>query len=180
MKRKIFVLGALLSFFVSIMTIGSSCSTTRSAETAYQDSIANIAAQRMLQQGNFVLLGERLTFGRMSTRTVTPNTNFIIVRNGEATVQASPGIAGGPNGVGGITFTGTITNYRVTTDKKGRTTAKFHLSAPIGSSDVTVTLEKGYNGATGYVSGDFTGRDIVLGGKIQSTGDARFIEGRSR
>lgn len=177
--RKSF-LTILLSAFIAIIAIftESSCSAHKNSLT-YEDSIANVAAQRMLQSADFVLTGTQLTIGSR-TFTVTPNTNFVLVQGEKAIVQASPRIAGGPNGVGGITFAGTISGYKSEVNKKGQTLVKFHIMAPIGSATVSVVLEKGYNGATANVSGDFNGRNILLRGKIQSTGTGNYIQGRSR
>ena len=177
MKRLALSLLAALGLVILSMT-ETGCSVS-GGKLTYEDSIANIAAQRLLQQGDFALVAERISIGRGGVRSVTPNTNFIIVTGSEATVQASPAITGGPNGVGGITFSGSISNYRVETNKKGQTTAKFHIQSRIGSAEVTIVLEKGYNGATGYVSGDFNGRDIVFYGSVQASTLSRFI-GRER
>lgn len=182
MLKRILSTIAVTLLIIAGISLPSGCGSSSGGKTSYEDSIANIAARRMMENGDFILVADRLTMGRGSTRSVTPNTNFVLVnqQTGEATVQASPGISGGPNGVGGITLSGTLNNYRVQTASNGLTTVKFHLSATIGSADVTIVLEKGYNGATAHVSGDFTGRDLTLYGKIQSSGSASYFQGRGR
>ena len=178
MKNRLLSFAATLLTAVGIFYGGTSCSNTAGRMT-YEDSIAHIAAQRLMQSGDFILTANHVSVGRIISKAVTPNTNFVMVRNGQAIVQATPVVGGGPNGLGGITFTGNITSYKVTTSKKGQMTAKFHLSARVGSADVTVILENAYNRATAYVSGDFTGKDMVFTGSIQSTVNSTYLEGRS-
>lgn len=70
---------------------------------ATQDSIRSVEAFAALEQLDFVLEANRLSFKRGETAYVTSNTNFVSLSDDKAVIQIAPFYGGGPNGVGGIT-----------------------------------------------------------------------------
>ena len=85
------------------------------------DSIASIQAIAAIRNKDFVLEADNVTFRSGNTVLVNSTTNFISVKGNRAVVQISPSnYASGPNGVGGVTVQGSISNYQIQTDKKGR------------------------------------------------------------
>lgn len=89
---------------------------------AIQDSIRSVEAFAALEQLDFVLEANRLSFKRGETAYVTSNTNFVSLSDDKAVIQIAPFHGGGPNGVGGITLEGRASNIKLKTDKKGNVT----------------------------------------------------------
>ena len=83
----------------------------RRAEQERIDSLNYEIAKQAINEKKYVLEADRIFFKRGETTYVTPTTNFVSVDNNEATVQlAFNGPYSGPNGLGGITVDGTVTN----------------------------------------------------------------------
>ena len=83
--------------------------------TALTDSIASVQARAALQNQDFVLEADNVTFKNGSTVFVNSSTNFISVKGNRAVVQISPSnFSSGPNGVGGITVDGMISDQQIT------------------------------------------------------------------
>lgn len=178
MKSKIFGIVSLLMIVVATMT--NSCKSVQvSPEQAALDSVANVAARQLMQSKGFMFSGEQLTIrgGRMVN--VTPNTNFILVEGDNATIQISPGIGAGPNGVGGFTFKGMVTNYKCEV-KKSETIVTFLFSSNGSSGDVRMVLYKNSNKATTYINSTFYRGKTQMWGKILPLGGSRIMEGVSR
>lgn len=92
----------------------------RRAEQERIDSLNYEIAKQAINEKKYVLEADRIFFKRGETTYVTPTTNFVSVDNNEATVQlAFNGPYSGPNGLGGITVDGTVTNYKYKENKKG-------------------------------------------------------------
>lgn len=136
---------AILIFTILIAALAASITGCKSynesvKEDSRQDSIAGILARHLVEQQEFLLKGDRLTIKSHNFPYVNSTTNFIQVNGHEGTVQVSPAFSGGPNGVGGFTVTGTVTKYEVKQLSKGQVRVSFHISAPIGSCEVSITV----------------------------------------
>ena len=76
------------------------------------DSIAGVQAAAAVQNRDFVLEADQVTFKNGYTVFVDSNTTFISVKGNRAVVQISPSnFASGPNGVGGVTVDGSISGW---------------------------------------------------------------------
>ena len=95
---------------------------------ALADSLAYVQGRAALVNRDFVLEANSVTFKNGATAFVNSTTNFISVKGNRAVVQISPSnYASGPNGVGGVTVDGTVSDFQITTDKKGRTTMSMNV-----------------------------------------------------
>ena len=93
------------------------------------DSIAGVQAAAAVQNRDFVLEADQVTFKNGYTVFVDSNTTFISVKGNRAVVQISPSnFASGPNGVGGVTVDGSISGMQRMVDKKGNTTISFNVT----------------------------------------------------
>ncbi len=104
----------LLRVFLSLALVAilASCGTQRPA-TPEQIAMHDRAVE-LLRNQVLLLKAEYLTVQNRSIPGAIDNTNFIAVLGDKAVVQVSPGMSGGPNGLGGFTVTGTITGYQLT------------------------------------------------------------------
>ena len=92
------------------------------------DSLAGVQAMAAVRNQDFVLEADQVTFKNGMTTFVNSNTNFISVKGNRAVVQISPSnFASGPNGLGGVTVDGMITDKQIMKDKKGRITYSINV-----------------------------------------------------
>jgi hypothetical protein len=163
----------------------TSCSSSKelTAENREQqrtDSIANSVAIRMIQNKVFMFTADQIYGSRGRQAHVTSNTNFISVKGNQATIQIAPGIVAGPNGVGGVTFKGSVSAYRVDTKKNGDTVVKFQFNSNFGSGDVILTLYKRSLRASAFINSTFYRGKAQMLGTIEAPGSSRIIEGYAR
>ena len=81
----------------------------RRAIEAQMDSVAYLKAVSALEEGEFVLEANNVTFPNGLVRFVSSNTNYVQVDNGEGVVQTAFSnftYRPGPNGLGGVTVEG--------------------------------------------------------------------------
>lgn len=133
---------------------------------AKRDSIDFIHSSRAIDDRHFVLQADQVLYGRGGADAVSPSTNFVIVNGEQGIIQVSPKVVGGPNGVGGITIDGTISGYKVRTNKKGDKTISMTISSKGTSSQVSITLYHGCNRAMGRVSATFRSDNVTLNGNL--------------
>ena len=108
------------------------------------DSIASIQAIAAIRNKDFVLQADNVTFRSGNTVFVNSSTNFISVKGNRAVVQISPSnFASGPNGLGGVTVDGVISNYQISTDKKGRVNLTYNVSGIGISAQIEVYIVPG-------------------------------------
>lgn len=175
----------LTAFVAAMLVIAfflpTSCKTAYNADPQQRalDSIAYQTAQKLIQGKGFMLSGDQLSMGNSPMFNVTSNTNFIIVEGNGATVQISPGIGAGPNGVGGITFRGDVSDYKVDTSRKDAV-ATFRFSANGGSGDIRIVLYRNSNKATAYINSTFYRGKAQLQGQILPLGGTQILEGTTR
>ncbi|MCD8386042.1 MAG: DUF4251 domain-containing protein [Bacteroidales bacterium] len=169
----------LLVATAMIAAAGSGCKALKgSEESAKADSINYVVGKALIENQTFLMSVNRVMIMNVTIPSVTPTTNFILVMGDKGVVQLSPGHSGGPNGVGGFTVKGNITDYKYSVNKNGEVNLQFHLSAPIGSCDVQATMVKGSNRATAFVQSTFHRGRTTMYGTIQPIDDSYF-EGHS-
>lgn len=146
---------------------------------AIRDSMRAVEAFNALQQYDFVIEADRLSFKYGETAYVTSSTNFISLKGDRAVIQIAPFHGGGPNGVGGITLEGRATNVKLKTDKKGNSTLTMNVSGAVISATVSITLPKNGYMATAIVNSNFRSNRITLYGTLLPTSKSDIFKGRS-
>ena len=144
------------------------------------DSLASIQAIASLRNQDFVLLIDNVTFGNGNTVFVNSNVNFMSVRGDRAVVQISPSnFAPGPNGLGGVTVNGMISNYQIMTDKKGRLNLTYNASGIGLNAQIEVYITPGSSDAQAIVYPNFNSNTLWVSGKIVPYESANIMEGNS-
>lgn len=144
---------------------------------AIQDSIRSVEAFTALEQLDFVLEANRLSFKRGETAHVTSNTNFVSLSDDKAVIQIAPFHGGGPNGVGGITLEGRASNIKLKTDKKGNVTFTMSVSGTGLSATVDISLPKNSYMASVTVNPNFHSNRVTLYGILLPAGKSDIFKG---
>ncbi len=146
----------------------------RKAETEQQYQ----KTKQMLEDKNFVLESDYLQ-DRYGNRVIVNSTiNFIAVDSATAVIQVGSNYRMGPNGVGGITAKGRITNWDLKEDPKHSTfNISMNVMTTIGIYDVNFSI-----GASGQATARLTGLragQLTFDGDLVPTGDSSVYEGQS-
>ena len=138
-------------------------------------------AVKAINDTAFTIEASRVTFRTGYTANVTPSTNFITVNKNKASVQTAFNVPiSGPNGMGGVTVEGTVTNYRVTTDKKsGDTMVSMSIMGVGISATANIRLFKDCNKATAEIMPDFNSDNLRLSGILLPPERSTVFKGRS-
>jgi len=186
MKHFIFL--SVLAVSTSILGMGCSAYTqgtdaggrmTKRHVNAIQDSINYTEALKALEEREFVFEADLLVFKRGGTAHVMSNLNFVSLRGDKATVQVAPFDSGGPNGVGGVTVEGRVTNIEEKTDKRGNTRITMNVMGRGVFAAVDITLTKGSNNGMVTINPNLNSNRITLYGKIVSVERSRIFKGMS-
>ena len=156
----------------------------RSAErreiNALTDSIAGVQAAAAVQNKDFVLEADQVTFKSGATVFVNSSTNFISVKGNRAVVQISPSnFAAGPNGVGGVTVDGLISGMTNTVDKKGGRTITFNVNGIGISAMIQIYMAAGTNNASATIYPNFNSNTVWIEGNIVPYENSDVFEGNS-
>lgn len=145
------------------------------------DSIMHTEAVKAINDTAFTIEASRVTFRTGYTANVTPSTNFITVNKNKASVQTAFNVPiSGPNGMGGVTVEGTVTNYRVTTDKKsGDTMVSMSIMGVGISATANIRLFKDSNKATAEIMPNFNSDNLRLSGILLPPERSTVFKGRS-
>lgn len=148
--------------------------------SALADSIAFVQARAALQNQDFVLEAESVTFRNGSTVFVNSSTNFISVKGNKAVVQISPSnYASGPNGVGGVTVDGTISGQQIRTGKDGQITLSMNVMGIGINAQVEIYMYPGSSQASATVYPNFNSNTVWLSGKLVPYENSNVFEGMS-
>lgn len=144
------------------------------------DSLASVQARAALMNRDFVLEATSVTFKNGSTAFVNSTTNFIYLKGNKAVVQISPSnFASGPNGVGGVTVEGNVTDLQVKTDNKGRTTLSMNVMGIGINAQVEVYMYPGTSRASATVYPNFNSNTLWIQGTIVPYENSNVFEGNS-
>ncbi len=155
-------------------------SAERNAINELTDSIAGVQATAAFLNKDFVLEAEQVTFKTGNTVFVNSSTNFISVKGNRAVVQISPSnFAAGPNGVGGVTVDGMISNMKTMADKKGGNTLSFNVSGIGINAQVQIYLPAGTNRASATIYPNFNSNTIWMTGNMVPYENSDVFEGSS-
>ena len=147
---------------------------------ALTDSIAAVQARAALQNQDFVLEAESVTFRNGATVFVNSTTNFISVKGNRAVVQISPSnMASGPNGVGGVTVDGTISGQQIRTGKNGQITLSMSVMGIGINAQVEIYMYPGSNQASATVYPNFNSNTVWLSGTLVPYENSSVFEGMS-
>ena len=151
----------------------------KAAEEAEQMALFEQAV-RAIKGHDFVLEADRVEFKRGQFAYVTPNTNFVSVKDQSATVQlAFNSPVSGPNGIGGITVDGRISKEELKTDKKGNVTYTFMVQGTAISASVTIKMAKGSIQCNATVNPNFHSERVSFSGILYPTKLSNVYKGRS-
>lgn len=136
---------------------------------AQQDSIAFEKALVALKEGTFVLEADNIMFPNGIIRYVTSSTNYVEVQDGQGIVQTAFSnftYNPGPNGLGGVTVQGNISEPEIKTDKHGNVFYNFSITGISIPATISITLTGGTNEASAYISPNFNNNNITMTGHI--------------
>ena len=147
----------------------------------HNDSVQYMQAIAALKNGSWALEASNVSFNNGVSNLVTESTNFVSINDGTATVQTALDNSNvySPNGLGGITLTGRVTNEEMRVDRYGNVYYSFGIFGSEISATVNVTLSAGSNQASAIVSPNFNSSNLSMSGYIYPYNNAGIIEGTS-
>lgn len=150
------------------------------AEEKAQNELAYQKAVQALNDRKFVLEADKVTFKRGETAFVTSNTNFILMDDNHSTVQVAFNTAiAGPNGIGGVTVDGNVSDVKSRTDKKGNIRFSFNVQGTGISAQVFINLTNGSNNANVTIYPNFNSQTLSLSGRLIPRDESSVFKGRS-
>ena len=147
----------------------------------HNDSIEYLQAIAALKNGSWALEASNVTFNNGASNFVTESTNFLSINNGIATVQTALNNSNiySPNGLGGITLTGPVSNEEMNVDRYGNIYYSFNINGNEISATVSVVLTAGCNQATANINPNFNSSNLSMNGYIYPYSNAGIIQGTS-
>ena len=144
------------------------------------DSLMYVEAEKAISDKDFTLEADKVEFKYGQTAFVNSNTNFVSVTGDKSVVQVAFNVpASGPNGIGGITLDGNISNYEVKKDKKGNINVSMNVMGTGISALVNISLYSGSNKASVTITPNFNSNRLTLTGVIVHSSSSRVFKGRS-
>ncbi len=177
MKKYIFS-GMLLVLLVS------ACKTQQDpmvrAAMAAEQKVWYEKAVQAINDREFVLEADKITFRYGRFTYVNANTNFISLHGDKATVQmAFNSPYAGPNGIGGITVDGTVSDVKISTDKRGNMTLSMFVQGAAISAIVNIQMFEGINQCAAEIIPNFNGNRIKFSGNLYPEAESNVYKGRS-
>jgi hypothetical protein len=161
MKRFVFFFGLVISAHV-IFAQGNdenSALTRKEKRKAELEKHFELTKQ-MIDNKSFVLESDFLQDRYGNRVPVMSDINFVAVDSTEAIIQIGSNWRIGPNGVGGITAKGQITDWKLSENEKNKTfTLRMNVMTPIGIYDLFFSISPSGKGTallTGLRSGSLT------------------------
>lgn len=155
----------------------------RAEEKALQqkiDSMQFAEASQAIRDTAFTLEADEVVFKYGERAYVTPSTNFVSLKDGNAVIQTSFNIpVAGPNGMGGITVNGSMSKYNVKTDKRGNVQVSFYVMGTVANCQVNIMLYNGSNKATITLFPTFSSNNLTLDGVILPNEKSFVVQGRT-
>lgn len=150
------------------------------AEEKAEDAISFEEAVAALKAHQFVLEADQVMFRTGQTAFVNSNTNFVLVNEDRGTVQvAFNTVYPGPNGIGGVTVDGSVSDIEMNTDKKGNVYCNFSIQGIGISAQIYLSLTTGNNNATVTISPNFNNNNMTLSGSLIPLEQSNIYKGRS-
>lgn len=144
------------------------------------DSLMYVEAEKAISDKDFTLEADKVEFKYGQTAFVNSNTNFVSVTGDKSVVQVAFNVpVSGPNGIGGITLDGNISNYEVKKDKKGNINVSMNVMGTGISALVNISLYSGSNKASVTITPNFNSNRLTFTGVIVPSSSSRVFKGRS-
>lgn len=147
---------------------------------AQQDSISYLKAVAALKAGAFVLEADNVSFPSGITRYVSSNTNYVQVENGDGIVQTAFtnfAYSPGPNGLGGVTVEGRVSDVTMKEDKDGNYYYSYSIQGIAVSATVFITLTGGTNQASVQISPNFNNNNMTMTGRLLPLDESDVFQG---
>lgn len=152
-------------------------------QQALQDRIDSAYWEESLaaiKDTTFTLEADKVVFKYGQIAYVNSNTNFVSINRDNAVVQVAFNVPfSGPNGIGGITVQGSVSGYKVTTDKKGTTTITMSVMGVGISAQVWITMYKGTHEASVDILPNFNSQRLTLNGVVLPLEKSNIYQGRT-
>ena len=150
------------------------------AEEQAQDSVSYDDAMEGLKDHQFIMEADQVMFRNGQTAFVNSNTNFVLVNQGRGTVQvAFNTVYPGPNGIGGVTVDGTVSDNQMTTDKRGNVNCNYSIQCIGIPAQTFLTRSDGGNNATLTISPNFNSNTATLSRHLVPLEQSNIFKGRS-
>lgn len=144
------------------------------------DSAYWVESLAAIKDTTFTLEADRVVFKYGQVAYVNSNTNFVSVNKNDAVVQVAFNVPfSGPNGIGGVTVQGSVSGYKVNTDKNGITTVKMNVIGVGISAQIWITMYKGTHEASVDILPNFNSRNITLNGVLLPLEKSDVYKGRA-
>ncbi|CDC01510.1 uncharacterized protein BN659_01680 [Bacteroides sp. CAG:443] len=182
-KYVLFMILALTMVVGRVQAQSTEQNLSREEKKALQeqlDSLLAVEAVQAINEKAFTLEADRVVFKYGNMAYVNSNTNFVSVKGDNAVVQVAFNIPiSGPNGIGGVTVDGSVSDYEVKTDKKGNISISMNVMGTGISARVFISLPKGTNHATVEINPNFNSNRMTLEGVILPIEKSNVFKGRS-
>lgn len=149
----------------------------RKEQQRVEDSLVYDKSVRAINEKDWVLEAYSIQSKRGMTYQVTGNTNFVMIADTRGTVQLASPMRAGYNGLGGITVDGNISDYKVSSDKKGSLYVEFFILGVGINATVLVSLYPGSNRAQVTISSNTWGQRITYNGYIYPREESNVFKG---
>lgn len=183
MKTFITMIMLSLSLWAGSVQAQTSDKMTAAERKAMQeklDSLMFVEAENAIFDKDFTLEADKVEFKYGGTAFVNSNTNFVSVKGDKSVVQVAFNIpASGPNGIGGITLDGNVSNYKVNKDKKGNISISMNVMGTGISAMININLYAGSNNASVTITPNFNSNRITLSGVLVPSFRSRVYKGSS-
>ena len=198
-RRSAIVLGIITTIIITTQGIGYSQDkkmTLREKENAWRaerlrkrasierkeianDSIQHAQAIMAIRDGSWALEASNISFNNGASNLVTPSTNYISVNNGTGTIQTALDNTNvySPNGLGGFTLQGGISNEFLKIDDHNNIHYSYLIQGGNVSATINVVITANSNQATAYISPNFGSGNIEMNGYIYPYSQAGVIQG---
>lgn len=145
------------------------------------DSVQYAQAIVAIRNGSWALEASSIAFNNGNTDFVTPSTNYVSINNGIGTIQTALDNTNiySPNGLGGVTLQGNVSNGELTVDNQGNIYYNYILQGNNVSATVNIMIAANSNQATAYISPNFGSGNITMNGSIYPYKQAGVIQGTS-
>ena len=138
------------------------------------------AAVECIKSGSFVIEADQLLFPRGMSKFVSSFTNFISMNQGNAVIQiATSYMNPGPNGLGGITVEGTVSDITMSTDKRGSVFYNFMVQGAMVSATVNIQLLGDGNRATVTIYPNFNNNNLTMTGTVVPYSESDVFQGQT-
>lgn len=143
------------------------------------DSIQYAQAIIAIRNGSWALEASNVTFNNGPSNFVTPSTNYVAINDGTGTIQTALDDTNiySPNGLGGVTLQGNISNQELNVDNQGNIHYNYMVQGSNVSATVNIVITSNSNQATAYITPNFGSGNITMSGSIYPYDQAGVIQG---